>query len=273
MASTSSENQNCPAFLRLSLSTNAEPETKAFTLLGKVITVKVTSIDVNKSESNLVPAGDHGTRASHQVYSTDSAIKSDGSNNLNGVSISSYPSVLKISDAEETSKPTSDRETSVKKTKNSRENQKNRALNIKRKSTKPVKNNSRAKKPRQSNVHRRDMTVSPTAWPYQKELTGSDVNGSCRCLLSKEFVRNHVIPFMNENQARDCQTKEGTKVNVRDEDEGTDHQLMLKVWSTNSFVLTKWRGEFVRRRNLKANDVVGLRWDGSSFHFKLLKKA
>ncbi|KAH0741376.1 hypothetical protein KY290_034419 [Solanum tuberosum] len=102
-----------------------------------------------------------------------------------------------------------------------------------------------------------------------KMLTRSDVNGASRLLLSRQDVNNYILPFMNEEeQSIICQQLCGVDVTVYDMDTQTSHSLTLKKWSTNSFHLVKaWTKDFVKRRNLKENDVISIRWEKTNSRF------
>uniref|UniRef100_M1DCE7 Transcription factor n=1 Tax=Solanum tuberosum TaxID=4113 RepID=M1DCE7_SOLTU len=102
-----------------------------------------------------------------------------------------------------------------------------------------------------------------------KKLTKSDVNGASRLLLSQQDVNNYILPFMNEEeQSIICQQLCGVDVTVFDMDTQTSHILTLKKWSTNSFHLVKaWTKDFVKRRNLKENDVISICWEKTNSRF------
>ncbi|XP_015159432.1 putative B3 domain-containing protein At1g78640 [Solanum tuberosum] len=102
-----------------------------------------------------------------------------------------------------------------------------------------------------------------------KKLTRSDVNGASRLLLSRQDVNNYILPFMNEEeQSIICQQLCGVDVTVYDMDTQTSHILTLKKWSTNSFHLVKaWTKDFVKRRNLKENDVISICWEKTNSRF------
>ncbi|KAG5592429.1 hypothetical protein H5410_042943 [Solanum commersonii] len=90
----------------------------------------------------------------------------------------------------------------------------------------------------------------------REKLTRSDVNGASRLLLSRQDVNNYILPL--------C----GVDVTVFDMDTQTSHILTLKKWSTNSFHLVKaWTKDFVKRRNLKENDAISIRWEKSNSRF------
>ncbi|MCD7471749.1 hypothetical protein HAX54_012414 [Datura stramonium] len=102
-----------------------------------------------------------------------------------------------------------------------------------------------------------------------KKLTKSDVNGASRLLLPRQEVKNYILPFLDEEkQAIICQDIRGIDVTVLDLDTETEHNLTLKKWSTDSFQLVKaWTTEFVKRRNLKQDDVISIRWEKNNSRF------
>ncbi|KAM3397294.1 hypothetical protein P3S68_000806 [Capsicum galapagoense] len=102
-----------------------------------------------------------------------------------------------------------------------------------------------------------------------KPLTKTDVNGASRLLLGRQDVKNYVLPFMKEEeQAVICNELRGVDVKVYDMDTQTEHILNLRKWATNSFQLVKaWTSEFVKRRNLKEDDVIWIRWDKNNYRF------
>nr|XP_016469816.1 PREDICTED: uncharacterized protein LOC107792137 [Nicotiana tabacum] len=101
-----------------------------------------------------------------------------------------------------------------------------------------------------------------------KKLTKSDVNGSSRLLLPRQEVKTYVIPFLDEQKATDCQKLSGTDVYVWDLDTQSEYSLTLKKWATHSFQLIRnWTPNFVKRRNLKQDDVIALRWDRNNSRF------
>ncbi|KAK4408349.1 hypothetical protein Sango_0415900 [Sesamum angolense] len=111
-------------------------------------------------------------------------------------------------------------------------------------------------------------------WTIRKYLTASDVGGSSRFLLNKPSAEDHILPYVMGNDGLGLE--QGVEVVVWDVDTGSEHILVLKRWkSTGSFVLTKnWMSDFVRRRELKKNDEIGLRWadENSRLEFTVLRK-
>lgn len=114
-------------------------------------------------------------------------------------------------------------------------------------------------------------------WTIKKRLTESDLGNLSRLLLGKELVETHVIPMLGPVRAKEIQTEKGTGVTIWDCDRDSEHELTLKRWSTNkSYVLINgWRQEFVKQRELKQGDVIGLFWDPykSRFTFRVLDRA
>ncbi|KAM7491382.1 hypothetical protein LguiA_034303 [Lonicera macranthoides] len=118
------------------------------------------------------------------------------------------------------------------------------------------------------------LTLYKDPWKIKKVLTTSDVDGSCRLLLSTKAVEKYVFSSMDENDARLCRTGIGKKFVVWDADQSFAHTLFLKKWAnTKYFVLTSnWKKNFVTRKGLKKGDKIGLAWDGAKFYFKLLNR-
>ncbi|KAG9148583.1 hypothetical protein Leryth_018297 [Lithospermum erythrorhizon] len=101
------------------------------------------------------------------------------------------------------------------------------------------------------------------AWQYTKVLKKSDIDGSSRFLISRSFVREHVMPNL-QNYQREIlgDIGGGIRVDVLDADYGSTHQLTLRRWQSNSFVLiSNWTRDFVNRRRLAINNTIGLSWD------------
>ncbi|KAF3670769.1 putative protein BREVIS RADIX-like [Capsicum annuum] len=92
------------------------------------------------------------------------------------------------------------------------------------------------------------IKVTKDSW-ITKPLTKSDVNGCSRLLLPRRELKNYVLPFMDEEQQYTiCNDSCGIDVTVFDVDTQTEHSL--------TFLLSKvWTPEFVKRRNLKEDDV------------------
>ncbi|KZV16121.1 hypothetical protein F511_13257 [Dorcoceras hygrometricum] len=105
-------------------------------------------------------------------------------------------------------------------------------------------------------------------WTIKKTLELSDVNGSSRLLLGRKLeIVDHIGEF---------NPKRGVKIVVYDVDTETTHTLMLKKWKTNSYVLNEgWTKDFVKRRVLKKNDKIGLRWKEHNrrLEFTVIKRA
>ncbi|KAK6258126.1 hypothetical protein SCA6_012600 [Theobroma cacao] len=111
--------------------------------------------------------------------------------------------------------------------------------------------------------------------PYciKKTLTGSDLGNMSRLMLAAECIEYHVFPFWNADQR--AKLKEGLSVSVWDGDTQTEHELVFKRWNKRANVLIKnWVKDFVRRRELKLGDEIGLYWDScnSRFQFAVLNR-
>ncbi|KAM7491397.1 hypothetical protein LguiA_034318 [Lonicera macranthoides] len=110
---------------------------------------------------------------------------------------------------------------------------------------------------------------------YTKVLTQSDVDGSSRLLLEREWVEGEVLPGMTQTRAERCRSRDGVMFEFEDVNTNTKHPLVLKKWASNSFVLTtNWNRDFVNRRTLEEGDEIGLSWDAqySKFYFSLRRK-
>ncbi|CAA3027375.1 Hypothetical predicted protein [Olea europaea subsp. europaea] len=102
----------------------------------------------------------------------------------------------------------------------------------------------------------------PNHWTIRKVLKKSDVDGSSRLLIGRKEVLSHIAPFFTDNPFEFCQNNAGIRVIVYDVDTNTGHMLKLTKWKTGSFVLkNNWTQQFVKRRELKENDAIGLRMD------------
>jgi hypothetical protein len=99
----------------------------------------------------------------------------------------------------------------------------------------------------------------------EKVLTKSDIDQSSRLLLSREKVEKRLIPILNQyhpGAEQHCKSLEGLRIQIWDAD--TDHEsgesytLVLKQWATKSFVFTGSWKKYVKSRNLKEDDEIGL---------------
>ncbi|KAG8371101.1 hypothetical protein BUALT_Bualt13G0051800 [Buddleja alternifolia] len=98
-------------------------------------------------------------------------------------------------------------------------------------------------------------------WKIRKVLKKSDIDSSSRLLLGKVLVREHILPHLVDNGAILVET-EGVDIPIWDADTRSGHVLVLKTWKTGSYVLKKnWTKDFVKRRSLRENDEIGLRWN------------
>ncbi|KAL2515847.1 uncharacterized protein Fot_29818 [Forsythia ovata] len=119
------------------------------------------------------------------------------------------------------------------------------------------------------------QAVDPDHRRIKKVLKKSDIDGSSRLLIGRNRVLTHITPFFTNKSSEFCQNKEGIRVTVFYVNTLTEHMLTLKKWTTNSFLLlNNWKRNFVKRRQLKENDEVGLRLDvnTSRLEFTVLER-
>ncbi|KAF3433933.1 hypothetical protein FNV43_RR25036 [Rhamnella rubrinervis] len=121
---------------------------------------------------------------------------------------------------------------------------------------------------------------SEDPWKIKKKLTASDVGDLSRLMLHTDQVEKHILPHLVDVDA----IKDGNEVRVKvlDTDKHSEHQLVFARWkSSKGYVLKQnWTKDFVKRRNLKLGDEVGLFLDASRrpdnsmlIHFKVLNRA
>ncbi|OMO79063.1 hypothetical protein COLO4_24578 [Corchorus olitorius] len=114
-------------------------------------------------------------------------------------------------------------------------------------------------------------------WCIKKKLCESDLGGMSRLLLSSRDVETHVLPLLNGDKRAQIQTKDGLPVVVWDCDERTGHEMELRQWNKGkaNVLVKNWVKEFVKRRQLKLGDEIGLYWDQieSRFSFSVLNRA
>ncbi|KAK4559402.1 hypothetical protein RGQ29_008566 [Quercus rubra] len=123
---------------------------------------------------------------------------------------------------------------------------------------------------------RKLIKLSNDPWKIKKKLTESDLGHLSRLLVRSSLVKNHVLPFLGADCAREVESK-GIQVIVWDKDTKSKHQLVFKQWRTSkSYVfIGMWHQDFVIRRELKQGDEIGLYWDSntSMFNFCVLQRA
>ncbi|KAK4276338.1 hypothetical protein QN277_019299 [Acacia crassicarpa] len=112
-------------------------------------------------------------------------------------------------------------------------------------------------------------------WKVQKVLTNYDTSYNNRLILSIKDVTEMVLPVLGENAERKAQTADGVKLWFWDVDTESSHELALKQESDGGYVITgNWNQEFIKRKNLKPGDEIGLQWDryNGRFNFRLWVK-
>jgi hypothetical protein len=106
-------------------------------------------------------------------------------------------------------------------------------------------------------------------WKIKKWMTGSDLGSLSRLLVQTNLVKNHILPFFGTDSLEETESGKGTRVRVWDQDSQSEHELVFKKWtSSNSYVfIGKWYKDFVKRRELKVGDLIGLYWDSCNSRF------
>jgi hypothetical protein len=120
-----------------------------------------------------------------------------------------------------------------------------------------------------------DLKLALDPWAIRKRIECSDIGHLARLLLAADCVKNHIFIRWDAKSIENVENK-GVPVAVWDCDTESEHQLLFKKWSSGSYVLIKqWTREFVKRRELKKGDEIGLYWDpnNSRFSFSILKRA
>ncbi|KAM7487112.1 hypothetical protein LguiB_024596 [Lonicera macranthoides] len=107
-------------------------------------------------------------------------------------------------------------------------------------------------------------TLYEDPWTIKKVLTTSDVDGSCRLLLSTNAAYEHFFSSTSKNDAL-CRTSRSKGLKVWHADESCGNNLFFKNWdNTDCFVVDgKWKGNFVNSKSLKEGDIIGLAWHGA----------
>ncbi|CAN8275861.1 unnamed protein product [Cochlearia groenlandica] len=119
-----------------------------------------------------------------------------------------------------------------------------------------------------------DLNFPPTT--IIKELTTSDVGNLSRLMLETSQVERHILSNLSQDVQRTIQEGNGVRLNVYDYDTDTYHFLIMKrmVKTTRSYVLNNtWIKEFVKRRDLKQGDKIGLFCDDSTLFFHVRSRA
>ncbi|BFG31748.1 hypothetical protein CerSpe_180220 [Prunus speciosa] len=120
------------------------------------------------------------------------------------------------------------------------------------------------------------------AWEIKKTLTPSDLENLL--IVETNFIENQVMSFLGDTfSKRVLESKYGARVTVHDRDTFSKHRMVLKLRDSprRSYILDEdWQQEFVKRRELKEGDEIGVGWYTPSnvpskamFIFSVLKRA
>ncbi|KAI9125176.1 hypothetical protein K1719_003792 [Acacia pycnantha] len=97
-----------------------------------------------------------------------------------------------------------------------------------------------------------------------------------KVLLPYDLVESLVCPVLTDEEKSKLDSGEGTEIKFCDVNNNMSvHSLLLKKWpSSGSYVLIRnWTDDFVKRRELKKGDEIGLQWDkfNHCFNFSVLR--
>ncbi|XP_042495113.1 B3 domain-containing protein At2g33720-like [Macadamia integrifolia] len=112
-----------------------------------------------------------------------------------------------------------------------------------------------------------------------KKLNKSDLDHHLRrVILPSDQVRKNVLPFLSQSQQKKVEGKnEGLNVRVDDLNTGSYYFLSFKKWESNgSYKLgRRWIHDFVEKRKLHKDDVIGMRWNQFTrgFCFSVIKRS
>ena len=95
---------------------------------------------------------------------------------------------------------------------------------------------------------------------FEKKFCKSDTDMDlCRLAIPKKDVEERIFQYLTRQEQRKvrCDYEEGMSLTVHDWDEGVDQKFWFKRWGSNgTYVLLREWGHFVRRRAIKACDIV-----------------
>ncbi|KAJ7943272.1 B3 domain-containing protein [Quillaja saponaria] len=123
-----------------------------------------------------------------------------------------------------------------------------------------------------------ELKLYEDPWKIKKTMTQSDLGNLSRLLLATVLVIMYVFPVLRVDEVNNAESENGTKIRFWDLDIGSkEYELVLKRWpSSKSYVfIGNWNQYFVKRRELKKGDEIGLHWDPyhRRFNFSVLKRA
>ncbi|GMJ06602.1 hypothetical protein HRI_004329400 [Hibiscus trionum] len=139
---------------------------------------------------------------------------------------------------------------------------------------KSLTNKNKRRKVEIEELRMTELRLGHDPWCIKKKLTPSDLGNNARLMVAPELVKSHILPHWNDEQLTNI--KAGLPVSVWDCDTNTQHGLVFKVWNEKANVfISNWTKDFVKRRELKHKDEIGLYWDvaSSRFNFSLLNRA
>ncbi|OVA10981.1 hypothetical protein BVC80_351g6 [Macleaya cordata] len=105
------------------------------------------------------------------------------------------------------------------------------------------------------------MAADEGNWKIRRILHEHDLYRN-QILLPIGMVRESVLPHLDRELMRTIDSGIGYQVTVIDVDDNTHHRLEF-MKTNGSYVLRgdNWRLNFVQRKHLEEDDVLGLNWD------------
>lgn len=116
---------------------------------------------------------------------------------------------------------------------------------------------------------RRLFEKAEDPWKIKKKLQEHDLK--CWLLVPAKMAKRFLLPMIN---ATTDEIKEGIEVGIWDVNTNTGHTLTLTKYANSHILTINWIHDFIRRRDLRLGDVVGLFWDISKmcFNFSVLSR-
>ncbi|XP_009373519.2 putative B3 domain-containing protein At1g78640 [Pyrus x bretschneideri] len=110
------------------------------------------------------------------------------------------------------------------------------------------------------------------SWGIKKKLTARDLR---HFYMPASLMNKHILPHVDDKFTKSFENGQGAQITFHDGDTHTTHHLYVLKQSDNSYVLV-WHPAFVKRRQLKEGDEIGLHWFKTNskpvFLFSLLER-
>ncbi|KAM1145412.1 hypothetical protein ACFX19_038066 [Malus domestica] len=94
------------------------------------------------------------------------------------------------------------------------------------------------------------------SWGIKKKLTARDL---IHFYMPASLMNKYILPHVNDEFTKALENRQGAQITFHDGDTHTTHHRYIFKQSNNSYVLV-WHPAFVKRRQLKEGDEIGLHW-------------